>query len=74
MITTEDKDIVKNVNMPVCRYTLRRGSRNGPIIKYTEVGSRIFHLWDCEECKETKNLIFEDRAAARRGARGARGA
>ena len=52
MITAEEKEYVESVKMPVCRYTLRRDSINGPIIKYTEVGSTVYHVWTCEEGDE----------------------
>ncbi|VDK33816.1 unnamed protein product [Gongylonema pulchrum] len=34
--------------MPVCTYTVRRGSITGTIVSYATVGESVFHVWQCE--------------------------
>ncbi|KRY90614.1 RuvB-like 1 [Trichinella pseudospiralis] len=44
--TTELMDTGK---MPECSYTIRKDSPTGPVIRYAEVGDRLFHVWECED-------------------------
>ncbi|KRX13564.1 RuvB-like 1, partial [Trichinella nelsoni] len=44
--TTELMDTGK---MPDCSYTIRKDSPTGPVIRYAEVGDRLFHVWECED-------------------------
>ncbi len=34
--------------MPVCTYSVRRGSYDGPPIGYLRVGDPVFHRWECK--------------------------
>ncbi|VDO26632.1 unnamed protein product [Haemonchus placei] len=43
--TTELTDTVK---MPLCTYTIRRESINGPVVQFAQVGDQVFHVWQCE--------------------------
>ncbi|KAL3124447.1 hypothetical protein niasHT_007730 [Heterodera trifolii] len=45
MPTTE---LVDTARMPMCTYTVRRGSVNGPIVTYATVGEPVFHVWSCD--------------------------
>ncbi|VDN05921.1 unnamed protein product, partial [Thelazia callipaeda] len=45
MITTHFRE--KAYEMPRCEYTLRRGSPNGPMVEYVQLGESIYHRWEC---------------------------
>nr|CDJ97859.1 Endoglin CD105 antigen domain containing protein [Haemonchus contortus] len=34
--------------MPLCTYTIRRESINGPVVQFAQVGDQVFHVWQCE--------------------------
>lgn len=46
--TTEISD---SARVPVCTYSVRRGSVNGPIVNYATVGEEAYHVWRCESGK-----------------------
>lgn len=35
------------VAMPVCQYSIRRNSADGPELKFAKVGDSIYHTWEC---------------------------
>lgn len=39
--------ILETANMPTCEYTIRRGSPNGPQIRFAKVGDIVYHRWEC---------------------------
>uniref|UniRef100_A0A7E4VQV2 ZP domain-containing protein n=1 Tax=Panagrellus redivivus TaxID=6233 RepID=A0A7E4VQV2_PANRE len=41
-------DLVDTAKMPLCSYTVRRGSVNGPVVSYATVGEPVFHVWSCD--------------------------
>uniref|UniRef100_A0A0K0FUC8 ZP domain-containing protein n=1 Tax=Strongyloides venezuelensis TaxID=75913 RepID=A0A0K0FUC8_STRVS len=43
--TTEITDTAK---MPICTYSVRRGSVTGAIVTYATVGEPVFHVWECD--------------------------
>ena len=44
MITTQFRE--QMYEMPVCSYTLRKGSPDGEIVKYATLGESVFHRWN----------------------------
>lgn len=47
MITTQFRE--KMYEMPVCSYTLRKGSPEGEIVKFATLGESVYHRWECVE-------------------------
>ncbi|CAD6190362.1 unnamed protein product [Caenorhabditis auriculariae] len=47
MITTVFREQV--YQMPQCTYTLRKGSPDGPIVRFATLGQSVFHRWECIE-------------------------
>ncbi|KAL7077508.1 hypothetical protein ACQ4LE_003363 [Meloidogyne hapla] len=41
-------ELIDTARMPLCTYTVRRGSVNGPIVTYANVGEPVFHVWQCD--------------------------
>lgn len=41
-------ELLDTARMPLCTYTVRRGSVNGPIVTYATVGEPVFHVWSCD--------------------------
>ncbi|PIO58307.1 hypothetical protein TELCIR_20261, partial [Teladorsagia circumcincta] len=41
-------DLTDTVRMPLCTYTVRRESINGPVVQFAQVGDQVFHVWQCE--------------------------
>uniref|UniRef100_A0AC35TWI3 ZP domain-containing protein n=1 Tax=Rhabditophanes sp. KR3021 TaxID=114890 RepID=A0AC35TWI3_9BILA len=41
-------DITDTAKMPVCTYTVRRGSVTGAVVSYAVVGEPVFHVWTCD--------------------------
>ncbi|KAH7727524.1 CRE-CUTL-10 protein [Aphelenchoides avenae] len=41
-------ELIDTAKMPLCTYTVRRGSVNGPIVTYATVGEPVFHVWHCD--------------------------
>lgn len=41
-------DLFDTARMPLCTYTVRRGSTTGEIVSYARVGDTIYHVWHCE--------------------------
>uniref|UniRef100_A0A0N4U8M5 ZP domain-containing protein n=1 Tax=Dracunculus medinensis TaxID=318479 RepID=A0A0N4U8M5_DRAME len=41
-------DLIDTARMPLCTYTVRRGSLNGAVVTYASVGEQVFHVWHCE--------------------------
>uniref|UniRef100_A0A914E9Y2 ZP domain-containing protein n=1 Tax=Acrobeloides nanus TaxID=290746 RepID=A0A914E9Y2_9BILA len=39
--------IEHDIPMPICTYSIRKSSVDGPILKYALVGDQVFHRWDC---------------------------
>ncbi|VDK44002.1 unnamed protein product [Anisakis simplex] len=33
--------------MPTCKYSVKRGSVNGPQVKFANIGETVFHVWEC---------------------------
>lgn len=46
--------IEHDIPMPICTYSIRKSSVDGPILKYALVGDRVFHRWDCNTGKSFK--------------------
>lgn len=44
-------DLVDTARMPVCNYTVRLGSINGPVVSYAKVGDQVYHVWQCDSGK-----------------------
>lgn len=45
--------------MPVCFYSLRSGSSEGPLVRYANVGESIFHRWECvQHCKLLYTVLY----------------
>ncbi|VDL80639.1 unnamed protein product [Nippostrongylus brasiliensis] len=41
-------DLIDTARMPLCTYTVRRESVNGPLVQFAQVGDPVFHVWQCE--------------------------
>uniref|UniRef100_A0A914C0A6 ZP domain-containing protein n=1 Tax=Acrobeloides nanus TaxID=290746 RepID=A0A914C0A6_9BILA len=41
-------DLVDTAKMPLCTYSVRRGSVNGPIVSFATIGEPVFHVWQCD--------------------------
>ncbi|CEF68384.1 Zona pellucida domain-containing protein [Strongyloides ratti] len=41
-------DITDTAKMPICTYSVRRGSVTGAIVTYATVGEPVFHVWECD--------------------------
>uniref|UniRef100_A0A915EDJ2 ZP domain-containing protein n=1 Tax=Ditylenchus dipsaci TaxID=166011 RepID=A0A915EDJ2_9BILA len=41
-------ELIDTAKMPLCTYSVRRGSVNGPIVTYATVGEPVFHVWHCD--------------------------
>uniref|UniRef100_A0A0N4ZGA6 ZP domain-containing protein n=1 Tax=Parastrongyloides trichosuri TaxID=131310 RepID=A0A0N4ZGA6_PARTI len=41
-------DITDTAKMPICTYSVRRGSVTGSIVTYATVGEPVFHVWECD--------------------------
>lgn len=39
--------LIGNFDMPVCSYSLRQETSDGPLVRYAKVGDRIVHRWEC---------------------------
>lgn len=39
--------ISETASMPTCEYTIRRGSPDGPQIRFAKVGDKVYHRWEC---------------------------
>ncbi|VDM91988.1 unnamed protein product [Onchocerca ochengi] len=55
MITTQFRE--KMYEMPRCEYTLRRGSQDGPIVEYAQLGEHIYHRWECHDQADTYGML-----------------
>ncbi|OZC11433.1 zona pellucida-like domain protein [Onchocerca flexuosa] len=55
MITTQFRE--KMYEMPRCEYTLRRGSQDGPIVEYAQLGEHIYHRWECHDQADTFGML-----------------
>uniref|UniRef100_A0A0N5AFP9 ZP domain-containing protein n=1 Tax=Syphacia muris TaxID=451379 RepID=A0A0N5AFP9_9BILA len=56
MLATEFRE--KVYEMPRCQYTLRRGSKDGPIAKYASLGENIFHRWECFDDSDAYGMLI----------------
>lgn len=36
--------------MPVCTYSIHSGSPDGPLVRFSVIGQKIFHKWQCDNC------------------------
>ncbi|VDM08941.1 unnamed protein product [Wuchereria bancrofti] len=41
---------------PLCNYTIRADTPNGPIIQYAKLGDIIYHKWECENNHQALDL------------------
>ncbi|VIO92100.1 von Willebrand factor type A domain containing protein [Brugia malayi] len=41
---------------PLCNYTIRADTPNGPIIQYAKLGDTIYHKWECENNHQALDL------------------
>uniref|UniRef100_F1L6Y4 Cuticlin-1 n=1 Tax=Ascaris suum TaxID=6253 RepID=F1L6Y4_ASCSU len=41
-------DLIDTARMPLCTYTVRRGSVTGSVVSFATVGEPVFHVWQCE--------------------------
>ncbi|CAD5206772.1 unnamed protein product [Bursaphelenchus okinawaensis] len=41
-------ELVDTARMPQCTYSIRRGSVNGPVVNYAQIGEPVFHVWKCD--------------------------
>ena len=41
-------DLVDTARMPVCTYSVRRGSISGEAVQYANVGDEVYHVWECD--------------------------
>lgn len=55
MITTQFRE--KMYEMPRCEYTLRRGSYDGPIVEYAQLGENVYHRWECHDQADTFGML-----------------
>lgn len=55
MITTQFREQI--YEMPRCEYTLRRGSPEGPIVDYAQLGESIYHRWECHDQVDTFGML-----------------
>lgn len=47
--------------LPTCKYTIHRGSPDGPVITFAKVGEKVVHRWQCYPTADggtTTNLYF----------------
>ncbi|KAK6045379.1 hypothetical protein COOONC_17116, partial [Cooperia oncophora] len=52
-------DLLDTVKMPLCTYTVRRESINGPVVEFAKVGDQVFHVWQCESGESEPRRVFE---------------
>ena len=45
MMTTES---LSQTVAPKCEYTVRKGNKDGPLVRYTTIGAKLYHVWQCE--------------------------
>ncbi|KAK6101333.1 von Willebrand factor type A domain family protein [Brugia pahangi] len=55
MITTQFRE--KMYEMPRCQYTLRRGSQDGPVVEYAQLGENVYHRWECQDQTDTFGML-----------------
>uniref|UniRef100_A0A915PXJ4 ZP domain-containing protein n=1 Tax=Setaria digitata TaxID=48799 RepID=A0A915PXJ4_9BILA len=55
MITTQFRE--KMYEMPRCEYTLRRGSQDGPVVEYAQLGENVYHRWECRDQGDTFGML-----------------
>lgn len=55
MITTQFRE--KMYEMPRCEYTLRRGSQDGPVVEYAQLGENVYHRWECHDTADTFGML-----------------
>ncbi|CAJ0961250.1 unnamed protein product, partial [Mesorhabditis belari] len=41
-------DLVDTAKMPLCTYSVRRDSIDGPVVQYATVGEVVYHVWQCD--------------------------
>lgn len=41
-------DLIDTAKMPLCTYSVRRDSIDGPIVQYATVGETVYHVWQCD--------------------------
>ncbi|VDM43698.1 unnamed protein product [Toxocara canis] len=41
-------DLIDTARMPLCTYTVRRGSVTGSTVSFATIGEPVFHVWQCE--------------------------
>lgn len=49
-------EVAVSFPMPVCTYTIRRGSSTGAEIRFATVGEPVFHVWSCPSGREHKMI------------------
>lgn len=59
MIATTE--LTQNVGHIQCTYEVRRGSTDGPQVRYAIIGEAVYHVWKCEASikKLTKKFSAE---------------
>jgi hypothetical protein len=41
-------DLIDTARMPLCTYSVRSGSIDGPLMTYAKIGETAFHVWQCD--------------------------
>ncbi|KAL4002608.1 Zona pellucida-like domain family protein [Acanthocheilonema viteae] len=41
---------------PLCNYSIRAGTSNGPVIQSAKLGDTVYHKWECEHNHRTSDL------------------
>uniref|UniRef100_A0A915IM15 ZP domain-containing protein n=1 Tax=Romanomermis culicivorax TaxID=13658 RepID=A0A915IM15_ROMCU len=41
-------DLMDTPKSPVCSYNVRRGTLNGPLTTFANVGDKLWHVWKCD--------------------------
>ncbi|CAI5441393.1 unnamed protein product [Caenorhabditis angaria] len=50
--------LAKESDQPTCLYTIHKGSPNGPLAKFAQVGDVLYHVWECPS--DTYEMFVHD--------------
>uniref|UniRef100_A0A5S6QFX8 ZP domain-containing protein n=1 Tax=Trichuris muris TaxID=70415 RepID=A0A5S6QFX8_TRIMR len=52
------KTLQNVIEKPDCVYTIRRGTVNGPIVKFAMLGMDVVHRWECESAENDGGNVY----------------
>ena len=41
------QNLVQDVPLPTCQYTIRKEEIDGAVLRYANVGDQVVHRWEC---------------------------